>query len=182
MKKAVGLLEYRSVTRGMVCADTVVKAAGVELLQAATVCPGKFLVLIAGDVGSVQSAIESGTVIGEDVLIDQFILANVHDAVFPALNATSNVNPEGALGIIETFTAAAAVVAADIAAKTAQVELIEIRLARGLGGKSFVTFNGDVGSVTVAVEAVTKAFAEEGTLVDQAVIPNPHRELWQHLV
>ncbi|MHB1405832.1 MAG: BMC domain-containing protein [Desulfitobacteriaceae bacterium] len=182
MKKAIGLLEYRSVTRGMVGADTIVKAAGVELLQATTVCPGKFLVLVAGDVGSVQSAIETGAGIGEDVLIDQFMLANVHDAVFPALNATSIVDPKGALGIIETFTAASAVVAGDIAAKAAQVELIEIRLARGLGGKSFVTLNGDVGSVTVAVEAVVKALTEEGTLVDQAIITNPHRDLWQQLV
>ncbi|KLU62899.1 BMC domain protein [Peptococcaceae bacterium CEB3] len=182
MKKAIGLLEYRSVTRGIVGADTVVKAAGVELLQAATVCPGKFLVLFAGDVGSVQSAMEAGTAAGAGVLIDHFLLANVHEAVFPALSATSLVEPKGALGVIETFTAAAAVVAGDIAVKTAQVDLVEIRLARGLGGKSFVTICGDVGSVAIAVEAASKTLAAEGTLLDKAVLAAPHPDVWGRLV
>ncbi|MHB1653853.1 MAG: BMC domain-containing protein [Desulfitobacteriaceae bacterium] len=181
-KKAIGLLEYRSIARGVVSADTVVKAAEVELLQASSVCPGKFLVLIAGDVGSVQSAMEIGKVIGEGVLIDHFMLANVHESVFPALSATASVKPEGALGIVETFTAAAAVVAGDVAAKAAQIDLIEIRLARGMGGKSFLTFSGDVGSVQVAVDAVVRSLTPEGTLVDQAVIPNPHADLWQQLI
>lgn len=182
MKRAIGLLEYRSIARGIVGADAMVKAAEVELLQAVSVCPGKFLVLIAGDVGSVQSAVDTGVSVGQDVLIDQFMLANVHEAVFPALSATAPVEPQGALGVIETFTAASAVVAGDIAAKAAQVNLIEIRLARGMGGKSFLTFSGDVGSVTVAVEAVVKVLASEGMLVDKAVIPAPHEELWQQLM
>ncbi|KLU62769.1 BMC domain protein [Peptococcaceae bacterium CEB3] len=84
--------------------------------------------------------------------------------------------------MIETFTAAAAVVAGDIAVKTAQVDLIEIRLAHGLGGKSFVTFCGDVGSVAMAVEAASKALAAEGTLLDKAVVAAPHLEVWGKLV
>ncbi len=182
MKKAVGLLEFKSIARGMVAADAMVKAAQVELLQATVVCPGKFLVLVAGDVGSVRSSLEAGTAVGEGTLIDEFFLANVHEDVFPALSATSPVEAQGSLGIVETFSAAAAVVAGDVAAKAANVQLVEIRLARGMGGKSFLTFSGDVGSVTFAIEAVEKAIAPEGMLFEKAVIPAPHRELWQQLV
>lgn len=182
MKTAIGLLEFKSIARGIVAADAMVKAAQVELLQASAVCPGKFLVLVAGDVGSVRSSLETGTAVGEGTVIDEFFLANVHDAVFPALTATSPVEAQGSLGIIETFSAAAAVVAGDIAAKAANVQLVEIRLARGMGGKSLLTFSGDVGSVTFAVEAVEKILAPEGMLVEKAVIPSPHRDLWQQLV
>lgn len=182
MKKAIGLLEYRSIARGIKAADTVVKSAQVELLQAAPVCPGKFLVLFSGDVGSIQSALATGVAAGEEVLIDRFMLANVHEGVFPALAGTAAVQATGALGVIETFSAAAAIVAADLAAKAAQVELVEIRLARGMGGKSFLTMSGDVGSVQVAVESVVKILEPDGMLVDQAVIPAPHPELWQQLV
>ncbi|KLU62770.1 BMC domain protein [Peptococcaceae bacterium CEB3] len=93
VKKGIGLLEYCSMTRGIVGADTVVKAAGVEFLEAATVCPGKFLVLFAGDVGSVQSTMEAGIAAGAGVLIDRFLLANVHEAVFPALSPLHSSNP-----------------------------------------------------------------------------------------
>ena len=182
MKQAIGLLEIKSIARGMVAADAMVKAAQVELLQASAVCPGKFLVLVAGDVGSVQSSLETGASAGEGVVIDQFFLANVHEAVFPALTATSPVEPKGSLGIVETFSAAAAVVAGDVAAKAAKVDLLEIRLARGMGGKSFITMSGDVASVTFALEAVEKAIAPEGMLVEKAVIPAPHRELWLQII
>jgi microcompartment protein CcmL/EutN len=181
MKKAIGLFEYKSIARGIKAADAMIKTAKVDLLQASPVCPGKFLVLIAGDVSSVQSALKTGAAIGEGVVIDEFLLANVHEMVFPALLATNQVEPKGSLGIIETFSAAAAVVAGDVAVKAAQVELIEIRLARGMGGKSFVTFCGDVGSVTAAVQAVEKAIAPDGMLVETAIIPAPYRELWEQI-
>ena len=183
MKKAVGLLECKSIARGIKVADAMIKTAEVDLLQASPVCPGKFLVLIAGNVSPVESALKAGVAISEGVIIDEFLLANVHEKVFPALLATNAVQPEGhSLGVIETFSAAAAIVAGDMVVKAAQVELIEIRLARGMGGKSFVTFFGDVGSVTVAVEVVEKAISQDGMLVETAVIPAPYRELWQKLV
>ena len=49
-----------------------------------------------------------------------------------------------ALGILEFFSVTGAIIAADAAAKAANVSLIEIRLGTGIGGKSFVTFTGDV--------------------------------------
>ena len=57
MSKAIGLVEYKTVSSGMTAADILVKTAEVELIQADTVCPGKFYALIEGTVAAVKSVI-----------------------------------------------------------------------------------------------------------------------------
>jgi len=87
-----------------------------------------------------------------------------------------------ALGIIETFSTVSCIVAADAAAKAGDVELIEIRCATGLAGKSYVTLTGDVGSVNAAVDAGVAEVAEEGMIQSHVVIPSPSKELFSRLV
>lgn len=84
--------------------------------------------------------------------------------------------------MIETFTGASSIVAADHAAKTAQVDLIEIRIARGMCGKSYVLFTGTVAAVTESIESTIKLIKDEGTLLDTAIIPNPSKEFVRTLV
>lgn len=182
MKKSIGLLELRSISEGLQATDRMVKTANVELLQAMPMCPGKFIAIVAGDVSSVTSAIEAGKSGAYDGIIDEFILANVHDSVFPAICGTSEISRKDALGIVETFSVAAAIVAADAAAKAAMVELIEVRTARGMGGKSVVYFTGDVGAVMAAVEAAKRQVLEDGMLVNTEVIASPASELWEHIL
>jgi microcompartment protein CcmL/EutN len=108
-------------------------------------------------------------------VVDDFILPNVHPQVIPACSAGNAVSRIQALGIIETFSVAAMIVAADAAVKAGEVDLIEIRLGMGLGGKSFTTLTGDVAAVKSAVEAGSKTAADKGLLVQQVVIPSPHK-------
>ncbi len=68
------------------------------------------------------------------------------------------------MGIIETVTAAVCIVAADAAAKTADIQLLEIRLANGLGGKSFVLMEGDVADVEASVAAGVELVTARGAL------------------
>ena len=178
MKRAIGLLELKNTTRGILAADTMLKAANVEILMAQTMCPGKYVVMVAGDVGAVQSAIRSGKAAGGDEnVVDEFVLPNLHDSVFPALSGCTEVKELKALGVIESFSVASAITAADVAAKAAAVELLEVRLARGMGGKAVVTLTGDVGAVSAAVRAGACAIQDSGFLVDQLVLPSPHAGL-----
>ena len=87
-----------------------------------------------------------------------------------------------ALGVIETFNAAAAITAADAAAKTSLVSLIELRLARGMCGKSYVLLTGDVAAVTAAIERAETVASEDGMLLDSSVIPNPDKRLWDSIL
>jgi microcompartment protein CcmL/EutN len=177
VKQALGFIEYKSIARGLAAADAMLKGGHVELVQATVICPGKFIALVAGDVGAVQAAVERGFNFDPAFAIARFVLPNVHPAVFPALTATTPAEPKGAFGIVETIDAASAVVAGDTAAKAGNVELLEIRLARGMGGKAFVFLSGELAAVEAAVRSAENKLAEEGVLVATAVIASPHPDL-----
>lgn len=179
--RAIGLIETNSVARGIECADDMIKAADVELLMARSACPGRYLAMIAGDVGSVQNSVNVGRETAGEFLVDTFIIPNVHPAVFPALSCATQIIEIDALGIIETYSSASCITAADAAAKAGDVDLIEIRCATGLAGKSFVTLTGDVGSVNAAVDAGIGALDDEGLIQSYVVIPSPSKELYTSL-
>jgi microcompartment protein CcmL/EutN len=178
---AIGLLEVSSVALGYLAEDAMLKAAAVEIILARSICSGKFLVVVAGDVASVQAAVAAGEVVTSDGLIEAEVISRIHASVFPAIAQAVDLDPaqEGALGIVETFSAAGAVRVADAAAKAANVVLFRIHLAMALGGKGFVMLTGDVASVSAAVEAGSRVAAEDGILVSRVVIPAPRRELFE---
>ena len=181
-QNALGLVELTSIASGFLVADTMLKAGSVDLLVSRTICSGKYMVLIGGEVDAVQAAMEAGERAGGAAVIDTCIIANLHPAVFPALTGAQGAEELAALGIIESFSVAALIEAADTAVKTAAVELMEIRLAMALGGKAFVTLTGDIGAVQAAVEAGSAVVAARGLLVNQVVIPGPRPELLREIV
>jgi len=76
-----------------------------------------------------------------------------------------------ALGLIETKGLVGAIVAADIALKTAQVELINREHTKG--GLVCIEFEGDVAAVKASVEAAVTAIKDMGIYVGSHVIPRP---------
>ncbi len=182
MKKAIGMVEFKTVSSGMRAADRMVKTAEVELLQADTVCPGKFLALISGDLSAVKAAVEAAAVQDSEQLIDTFVLGNPHDSIFSALYGASEIGNPNALGVLETFSASTAVVAADVAAKTALVDLIELRLARGMCGKSYLLLTGEIAAVEAAIERAKQGAGENGMFLDSAVIPRPDKKFWSKIL
>ncbi|MEG0767557.1 MAG: BMC domain-containing protein [Clostridia bacterium] len=182
MGKSIGMVEYKTVSTGMQAADAMLKAADVEIVEAQTVCPGKYIVLISGDLSAVRAAVTVATVQFGTHLIDQFVLGNPHESIFPAIYGTAEVDQTRALGILETFSAASIIVAADAAAKTAQVLLIELRIARGMCGKSYLILTGEVAAVQAAIDRAQQTAGEGGMLLDSAVIPNPDPQLWKNIL
>ena len=182
MKKAIGMVEFKTVSSGMRAADLMVKTADVELLQADTVCPGKFLALISGDLSAVNAAVEAAANSDKEQLIDTFVLGNPHDSIFSALYGASEIGTPNALGVLETFSSATAVVAADIAAKTALVDLIELRLARGMCGKSYLLLTGEIAAVEAAIERAKQGAGEKGMFLDSAVIHRPDTKFWSKIL
>jgi microcompartment protein CcmL/EutN len=160
----------------------MLKASLVELLEAKPICPGKYIVLVSGDVSAVENAVKAGKNVGSTAVVDEFILPNIHPSVIKAISTTTSATEVTAIGIIETYSIASLIVAADIAVKAGEVELIEIRVAMGIGGKSFVTLTGDVGSVKAAIEAGSASVSEKGMLVEKVVIPSPHKSLKKTLL
>ena len=115
-------------------------------------------------------------------LVDRLLLPQVHEQVELGLRRRGNINGQiDALGVVETTTVAAAVEAADAALKQATVDLLELRIANGLGGKSYFTLTGEVSDVRAAVMRGAGVASERGTLAREVVIPRPHSDLVRHL-
>jgi len=174
---AIGLLEFVSVAKGLEATDAMVKAAEVNLLLAKTICSGKFLTIVSGAVQPVEDSVRMGLDTAGTYCVDHIIIPNLHPDVVPAFTATTGAVLGEALGIIETYTVASCIKAADIAAKSGDVRLLEIRPAVGLGGKSFVTLTGDVASVESAVELGAEYPKQNGVLLQKVVIPHPYRKI-----
>ena len=180
--KAIAMIELNSIARGVESADGMLKSADVDLVMAQPICAGKFMVLVSGDVDSVERAADVGREAAGEFLVDDFTIPNVHASVFPALTATTRIQAIDALAVIETFSVASAIMAADAAVKAADVEIIEIRCATGLGGKSFVYLTGDVSSINSAVEACIDTLKGSGLILSHAVIPSPSSQLGRCIV
>jgi bacterial microcompartment shell protein len=181
-KNSIGLIEMGSIASGMQAADIMLKTSEVELIISRTICSGKYMTLIAGDVAAVNSAVNNAVdTIGFGV-IDHFVIPNVHQTIFPAISGHNNVEMLESLGIVEAYSVASLIEGADAAVKAANVKLIELRLAMALGGKAFFTVTGEVAAVTSAVEAGSHSISEKGLLVNKVVIANPRQELLSEMI
>ena len=179
MSKAIGMVEYKTVSTGILAADAMVKTSEVDIIEAQTVCPGKYIVIITGDLSAVNAAVENAKVAYPDQLIDSFVLGNPHESIFPAIYGAAQIEEVNALGVLETYDAAAIIVAADEAAKTAEVNLIELRLARGMCGKSYMFLTGDVAA---AIDRAKSSVGPKGMYLDSSVIPRPDKRIRDHIL
>lgn len=180
--KSIGMVEYKTVSAGMTAADLMIKTSSVEVIQASTVCPGKYIVIVCGALSAVNAAVEAARTGLSEQLTDSFVLGNPSESIFPALYGGVPVENAKSLGILETFTAPSIIVAADAAAKAANVTLVEIRVARGMCGKSYMLLTGEVAAVTAAIDIAKNAVKDDGMLLDSSVIPNPDRALWESIL
>jgi microcompartment protein CcmL/EutN len=179
---AVGMIEVLSIPLGILAGDAMMKAARVSLITAGTVCAGKYTVMVSGETAAVESAVRAGEEVVENTLVDSMLIPNVDARVVAAVAGASAAEDAEAIGVLETFSLAAAVRAADAAVKAAAGELIEVRLGRGMGGKSFVLLTGDVASVEAAVAAAENSEGTQGLMARSVVIPAPHKEIVRALL
>lgn len=180
---AIALLEFDSISAGIVSGDAMVKTSPIGVIYAGTVQPGKYLVLAGGDTASVEIALAIGRDIGGGHVSDWVFLPDIHPDVMSAITEgadAASLTGE-ALGIVETTTVAAVIDAADAGAKAADVMVSSVRLADGLGGKGYVLFSGVVAEVEAAVEAAATRSRPHGTLVRVDVIAQLHEEMAENL-
>ena len=175
---ALCLIEVASIARGHRVADAMVKRAPVELLRCEPVSPGKLLVLVAGEVASVDEAFRAGLEVAGDATLDKLYLPQAHEQLPGALRgeARAGQGEVGALGVVETKTVAATILSADAAVKAALVRLIEMQLARGIGGKAYFIVTGALDEVEASVEAAT-GVVEAAAVFATEIIAAPHADL-----
>ena len=181
MYKAIGVIELKSIPKGVEAADAALKSAGIEMVSAHPSCPGKYEIVLAGSISNVSVAVEHVVNKFDGYVIDSSVMGRIDEQVIKALFGTQEGERNGSLGLIETFSASSAIKAADIAVKTARVGIYDLRVSRGMGGKGVVMLTGEVGDVTAAVEAGANYAKELSTLSSFTVIAAPHQQLWDQM-
>lgn len=177
----LGFLELNSISKGIEAVDTMLKAANSELIYAKRAVR-KYYILIAGTVDSVAQSIEAGTKIGAANIVGNLVIPRVSDQVIKAINKTEVPDEMNAVGVMEYYSCSGSIIAADAAVKAADVQLMDIRLATGIAGKSFVVLTGDTAACETAVEAGLAAAKEEALLINKVVIPRPRKEVFESLI
>jgi len=173
----LGVLEFSSIAVGFRALDEMLKAAPIKIIEARTICPGKYLIVFSGDVASVEFSYQKGFEIGKELIVDSLFLPLVHEDVIPAIGKKVLSDEWNAVGIIETLSVASSIEAGDTAAKVGGIRIIEIRLAIGFGGKSYVKIQGHLDAVEAAIEAGAAKAITKGQLCMKTIIPRPHNEV-----
>ncbi len=181
MYKSIGVIELKSIPKGVEAADAALKSAGIDMVSAHPACPGKYEIILTGAISDVDAAVAHVRAKFDPYVIDSSVMGRIDEQVIQALFSTNQGERKGSLGLIETFSAASAIKAADIAVKTARVAIYDLRVSRGMGGKGVVMITGDIGDVSAAVEAGAKYAMGIATLSSSAVIAAPHEDLWKQM-
>lgn len=176
---AIALLEFGSIAAGIEAGDAMVKRAALDVIKTGTVQPGRYLVLVGGQVGELEEALDAALMLGAQHLVDRMFLPDPHPQLVAALTGSRETGEGEALGIIETTSVAPVIEAADAGLKGADVTLREIFLADGLGGKGYLLFRGPLVEVQAAVESGTAR--ADGSVIGSRIIPQLHDEMDENL-
>ncbi len=153
----------------------MVKRAPVDVLFSGPVSPGKYLILVTGGEAEVEESWQAGMSDGGERVVDSLYLPGVHADALDAVRGVSGVFDTGSdsLGVLETSTVSAAIVACDAACKTAPVRVVEMRLGQGIGGKGVFTLAGELSDVEASLAAAETAIEERRAVVGRELIPRP---------
>ena len=187
MREAIGMIELTSVGIGYQVQDAMLKSADVQLVLGRSICSGKYINVVTGNVAGVEASVSAGLDAAPDGVIDHMVIPNIHPSVFPALGQSVQIGHEDAikadaLGIVETYSAASVLEAADAAAKAAAITLFRIHVAMALGGKGFMLMTGTVANCRTGVDVAAEVARAKGLLVSAVVIPGPSKELYQEYI
>ena len=78
-------VHVNSIARGILLHDLMVKKADIRILQSHSICPGKYIVLIAGEVEPVQQSMREGLHYGGAAVVDSLLIENISTDIFPAM-------------------------------------------------------------------------------------------------
>jgi len=178
----VGFLEYISIGKGIEAADLISKNTAVNIILSAPNCPGRYQILFTGDVGAVKEAVKLAESAADFHFLDSLVIPRMDGKVISALYSPDSSDIGDSIGIFETMTMTATLLAADIMVKTSDVSIMELRLGKGLAGKSYVIVTGPVQNVRSSMDAALEDVKEKGVVISSVVIPSINKELIKHLV
>ena len=179
---SLGLIELTSIASGFLACDSMLKAADVSLVLSRSICSGKYMVMVRGDVSSVEAAVQAGVAGARFSVIDSFVIPNLHESGVSGDQRGEQGGGAGSAGDCGIVLGGEPDRRRGRGGEGGERDLIEIRLAMALGGKAFVTMTGNVAAVQSAVDAAASMVGQKGMLVNKVVIPSPRPELLNEMI
>ncbi|MEW6056661.1 MAG: BMC domain-containing protein [Bdellovibrionota bacterium] len=181
-QNAIAVLEFKSITRGLFVVDVATKKAPVRVCWAEAISSGKYILLFEGGVGEVQESYSAAVEAAEKELIESILIPQVVPALGPVLSGRSfSPESESSVGMLESSSIAASVEAADQVLKTAPLLLNRFRLGKGIGGKSYFIFSGQLEDVQAGLERGQEFLEHRGALLGRELIARPHSDFMEVL-
>ena len=180
--RAIGVIEFMSIAKGIEATDRMLKVARVEILKSSTVCPGKYITILSGDVDDVDTAVALGQECGGEYVVDKLTIHNIHEQLVPAIVQANTIENSEAIGIMEFYSVTSGILAADIAAKAASISLIEVRIGYAIGGKGLVIITGGLEAVQTSINKAISSSDDSDLLMQVSVIPRPEPDLLETLL
>lgn len=183
-KNCIGVVELASLYKGFEVQDAILKSADVEKMLARTICSGKYIIIVRGEIADVESCLETAREVGGFAIVNTVLIPNIDEKVFPAIVGGTTLESPSVDGmlILETFSVAAAIKAADIAAEEADIDIMRIHVAMAIGGKGLVVFAGNIDALKASLEPALEYLKEDGTLAGYSLITNPHESVLKELI
>jgi microcompartment protein CcmL/EutN len=173
---AIALIELGSIAAGAYAADRMVKQSPIEMLHAGTVQPGKYLILVGGGTAEVEESYREGIQAAPAEILDEVFLPHVDPRVVEALDGVRTFANVESLMVLETSSIAAIIRATDAAVKGAAVEVAEIRMGSGLGGRGVAVLSGERTDIEAAADIAAKALAGRNVTLCHSIISNVHEQ------
>ena len=103
MFKAIGVIELKSIPKGVEAADSALKSAGIEMVSSHPSCPGKYEIVLTGAISDVTVAVEHVKSRFDGYVIDASVMGRIDEQVIRALFGTQVGSRSGSLGLIYLF-------------------------------------------------------------------------------
>lgn len=179
MKENIAVVEFKSISRGIVVTDEMLKTADINIVISGSLCPGKYLAVLEGEISALNSTLKVAERIGGRHLFSSFLISGISTKVLEAIKGKSSKKTFDAIGIVESLQMADLINSSDIAVDSADIDFVEYRLARGCGVNSFYIINGQLSAVNEAAKNAVNFLGQNGSLIAYKVIPGPDREVWK---
>ena len=178
---ALGLIELSSIVRGISVADAMVKRSPVTIWDAYPVSTGRFLIFVKGGVAEVSEAMYAGLEAAGSALLNSLFLPQLHIAIHYGMD-NHCLKPEiDALGLLECTQVSPTLLACDKCLKTTDVSLVQLRMAKGIGGKAYFVVSGPLHQVEASIDAAT-AQISMSYIVNREIITSAHQDMTLQLL
>lgn len=150
MEHSIGLFEFSSISDGFKMTDLILKSSDVQIHKNELICPGRYVLLIKGNLKSVNNALNTAKAENMKSLLKAEIIPNISDKVFRAINKKVAFENIDAVGVIETKNYVISLVLADLIIKSASVDVLKIMDRFGISGKGIIIYSGTTSEVNCA--------------------------------